>query len=146
MIKLSLADKLKELFIPKEVPIYKVKLLAGLFSVALFHTIGFEIYHSIKEKSENKRELWSEEISKLEREYDFVQDYFDKVSLEKEKALKNSKSKIPAHLQYKFEFVFNKKMELNDKLNFMHDLSDTLSDKNLSYEKALKIYEDQYLE
>ncbi len=140
----SLRDKLKKLFFPENVPAYKIKLLAGLFSVALLHTIGSGIYPGLKENKntedkKNKYILWQDELNKLEKEKIFAESYVKKIILEIAIIPKESR---PSHLLYKFKRALDNRDSLKDKLIFMHNLSDTLKNKNLSYQEAAQRYEN----
>lgn len=73
----SLGDKLKELFFPEKVPLYKITLLAGLFSVALLHTIGSQIYHGLKENKKKENMLWKNELIELKKEKNSLKNKLD---------------------------------------------------------------------
>lgn len=140
----SLRNKLKELFFPKNVPLYKIKLLAGLFSVAFLHTVGSQIYNNLKENknTENKKKvyaLWRDELTELEKEKNFAQNYLEKAVLEISIIPKKSRS---SSLWDKFEAALNKRDSLKNKLDFLRNLSDTLKNKNLSYQEAAQRYEN----
>lgn len=130
MTKSSLVDKLKKLFFPEGVPIRSMIYLAGLFSVALLHTIGSESFYNAKEKDKNKIILWEKEISELNLEYNVIQNEIDEFS-------ENAESK---YVNYKLIKDIHKKLEIEEKLHFMNQSKNN----GLTYQEAIIKYEAKY--